>query len=103
MHAVFADGSKQYFVQEGDTLLVEYRPNQVGESLEFASVLMLRGDEAKVGAPIIDGAKVLVEVVDQVRGERLPIQDYKRRKNYRKYRSHRQPMTKIVVRQIIVP
>jgi large subunit ribosomal protein L21 len=103
MYAVFEDGSHQYRVQEGDVVKLDYRDAQIGANLEFNRVLLAQTDNAtKIGQPLIDGARVLAEVVDHP-STKLYIQHFRRRKNYRRMKGHRQPYTSVRIRQIVVP
>ena len=69
MFAVIKTGGKQYKVQSGDMLRVEKLAADAGEKVQFNEVLMLGGDKPVVGAPLVDGAAVQAEVVDQVKGK----------------------------------
>src|SRR5262245_51065797 len=102
MFAVFEDGSRQYRVQEGDVVKVDYRDAEVGSRLEFDRVLLLQKDvDTQIGQPIIDGARILGEVVDHP-STKLYIQHFRRRKNYRRLRGHRQPYTSVQIRSILL-
>ena len=103
MYAVFEDGSRQYRVQEGDVVKVDYRDVQVGSSIEFKRVLLCQKDtDTKIGQPVIDGASIVCEVV-AFPSTKVYIQHFKRRKNYRRFKGHRQPYTSVRIRQIVVP
>ena len=103
MYAVFEDGSRQYRVQEGDVVKLDYRDAEVGASLEFDRVLMTVNDaDTRVGQPLVAGARIVGEVVDMPT-TKLYIQHFRRRKNYRRLRGHRQPYTSVRIQQIVVP
>ncbi|HXG13098.1 MAG TPA: 50S ribosomal protein L21 [Gemmataceae bacterium] len=103
MFAVFEDGSRQYRVSEGDIVQLDYRDVEVGSRLEFNRVLLYQGpDDTRIGQPIIEGARILAEVVDHP-STKLYIQHFRRRKNYRRLRGHRQPFTKVQIRSILLP
>src|SRR5262245_38429637 len=103
MYAVFEDGSRQYRVQEGDVVKVDYRAAEVGARIEFNRVLVYQKDaDTQIGQPIIEGARVVGEVVDHPT-TKLYIQHFRRRKNYRRLRGHRQPFTSIHIRWILLP
>src|SRR5947209_17235125 len=104
MYAVFEDGSRQYRVSEGDVVQVDYREAEVGERLEFSRVLLYQGgaDDTRIGQPIIEGARVLAEVVGHP-STKLYVQHFRRRKNYRRLRGHRQPYTEVQIRSILLP
>lgn len=103
MYVVFEDGSRQYRVSEGDVVRVDFRAAEVGSQVEFNRVLMVGQEQnTRIGQPIIEGAKVLAEVVDHP-STKLYIQHFRRRKNYRRLKGHRQPYTSVEIRQIVVP
>lgn len=101
MYAVFEDGSRQYRVSEGDVVTVDFRDVQVGASIEFGRVLLLQRDTGtNIGQPTIGGAKVIGEVVGMPTTKTY-IQHFKRRKNERRFRGHRQPFTSVRIKQIV--
>ena len=91
MYAVIKTGGKQYRVEEGDVLRIEKLEIGTGESVEFDQVLLVAdGDKVTVGQPLVDGAKVTAEVVEQGRHKKIRIVKFRRRKHYRKQQGHRQ-------------
>ena len=103
MYAVFEDGSRQYRVQEGEVVKVDYRDVEVGASVEFNRVLLTEKDgAATIGQPLISGARVVGEVVD-LPTKKTFIQHFRRRKNYRRFKGHTQPFTSVRVQQIVLP
>ncbi len=102
MFAVMKTGGKQYKVQSGDTLRVEKLAADAGETVQFNDVLMLGGDTTIVGAPLVDGAAVQAEVVDQVKGDKV-ITFVKRRRKHssKRTRGHRQQLTLVRVTSIV--
>ncbi|MDD2443116.1 MAG: 50S ribosomal protein L21 [Desulfotomaculaceae bacterium] len=101
MYAIIETGGKQYRVQEGDTLYVEKLPAEAGETVELDKVLaVFAGDELKVGAPLVEGAKVILKVVRHGRGKKIIVFKYKAKKNYRRKKGHRQPFTQVTVEKI---
>jgi len=101
MYAVFEDGSRQYRVSEGDIVQVDFREAEIGSSLEFQRVLLYHGgDDLQIGRPLVAGARVLGEVVDHP-STKLYIQHFRRRKNYRRLRGHRQHYTSVQIRSIV--
>jgi large subunit ribosomal protein L21 len=103
MYAVFEDGSRQYRVQEGDVVRLDYRDAEVGSRLEFDRVLLCQGGEGTlIGRPLVEGARIVTEVVEHP-STKLYIQHFRRRKNYRRLKGHRQPYTSVQVRSIILP
>jgi large subunit ribosomal protein L21 len=102
MYAVIRTGGKQYRVAPDDVLDIEKIPGQAGDIVEFGEVLLLGGDgEPQFGAPLISGATVAAEVVEQHRGEKIIIFKKKRRQNYRRKNGHRQSLTLIRVTEIL--
>jgi large subunit ribosomal protein L21 len=103
MFAVFEDGSRQYRVREGDVVTVDYREADKGVRVEFPRVLLYQSNEdLRIGQPLVEGVRVLGEVVDQT-SIKLYIQKFRRRKNYRRLKGHRQPYTKVQIRSILLP
>jgi len=102
MFAVMKTGGKQYKVQSGDMLRVEKLAADAGEKVQFNEILMLGGDSPVVGAPLIDGAAVQAEVVDQIKGDKV-IHFVKRRRKHGSQRTkgHRQQLTLLRVTDIL--
>ena len=104
MYAVIETGGKQYRVQPGETVMVETLPGGTGEPVEFGRVLLISSDEAvAVGRPVIAGAKVTGQIVEQGLGPKLTVFKFKRRKNQRKRNGHRQPYTAVKINQVFGP
>ncbi len=98
MFAVIVSGGKQYRVQEGQTLKLEKLSAEAGSNVEFDRVLLVgNGDDIKVGAPVVDGAKVAAEVVSHGRGEKVNIIKFRRRKHHMKRQGHRQWFTEVKI------
>ena len=103
MYAVFEDGSRQYNVQAGDLVKVDFREAEIGARIEFGRVLLFKNnDELRIGLPLLEGMRVLGEVVDHP-STKLYIQHFRRRKNYRRLKGHRQPYTSIRVKHLLLP
>jgi len=104
MFAVIKTGGKQYRVAKDDVLLVEKLSGDKDGKLEFTDVLFVGGGDnaPKLGSPLVSGAKVLAEVVEQTRGPKLIAFKKRRRKNSRRKRGHRQDLTKIRITTITV-
>ncbi len=102
MYAVIKTGGKQYRVREGQVLRVESLSAETGEAVEFDEVLMVgEGAEVKIGAPIVEGAKVAATVVSNGRGKKVTIIKFRRRKNRSKSKQgHRQNFTEIEIGKI---
>ena len=103
MYAVFEDGSRQYRVSEGDRVKVDYRDTEPGKQLEFNRILLYQNaNETRIGQPTIEGMRIVADVVDQL-STKLYVQHFRRRKNYRRLKGHRQHYTEIQVRNILLP
>lgn len=101
MYAVIETGGKQYRVEPGDVVDVETLDGGEDGSVEFDRVLMVGGDDGvQVGSPVVDGAKVTASLVDQVRGPKIRVFKYKRRKGYRRTRGHRQNLSRVRIDEI---
>lgn len=100
MYAIIADGGRQYRVEEGQELEVDYRETS-SDTLTFDRVLAVSGDDGlKLGKPTVDGASVTAEVIGPVKGEKLFVQKLRRRKNSRRRTGHRQIHTKVRISSI---
>jgi len=101
MYAVVRTGGKQLRVEPGAAVRVEKLDGSVGDSIELSEVLLVGGGEqAKIGTPLIEGAKVVGTITAQARGKKLIIFKMKRRKGYRRKSGHRQSYTEIRVDKI---
>ena len=100
MFAIIKTGGKQYKVSEGDIIKVEKIEAKSGDKIEFDQVLMVAGDDVKVGSPVVEGAKVKAEVLDQKKDKKIVIIKFKAKKNYRKKKGHRQPYTLVKIEKI---
>jgi large subunit ribosomal protein L21 len=101
MYAIFEDGSRQYRVEPGSTVVVDHRSTEPGQTLEFNRVLLVSsGANIQVGQPLVAGAKVIAEVVD-LPTKKTVIQHFRRRKNYRRLKGHTQPFVRVKVKEIV--
>lgn len=101
MYAIIADGGRQYKVEEGQEVEIDYRDVAQGDQVTFDTVLAVSGDAGvKVGAPAVAGASVTAEVVGAKIGDKIYIQKFRRRKNYRRRTGHRQPYTVVRISKI---
>ena len=100
MYAVIKTGGKQYKVSEGEFLKVEKLEGAVGDSIEFAEVLMVGGEKLVVGAPVVAGATVTAKIAAQGKDKKVLVFKSKRRKNSRKLRGHRQHRTVLKIEKI---
>src|SRR5665213_3304402 len=100
MFAVIRTGGKQYKVASGDVIVVEKLIGDAGGTITFGEVLMLGGDSPKHGLPLVSGASVVGEIVEQGRGDKVIAFKKKRRKNTHRKRGHRQHFTKVKITEI---
>lgn len=101
MYAVVRTGNKQYRVEPGQRVRVERLSGAVGDAVELGEVLLIGGEgSARVGTPLVAGAKALGKIVGQGRGAKVMLFKAKRRKNYRRKQGHRQAYTEILVDRI---
>jgi large subunit ribosomal protein L21 len=101
MYAIVETGGKQFKVSEGTTIFVEKLSTAIGETVTLDRVFMVNQDGAvKVGAPYVDGAKVVAKVLAHGRAKKIIVFKYKSKKNYHKKQGHRQPFTKLAIESI---
>jgi large subunit ribosomal protein L21 len=102
MFAVLKTGGKQYTVRAGDVLRVEKLAANAGDKIQFNEILMVGGESPVVGAPLVAGAAVQAEVIDQIKGEKT-IHYVKRRRKHSSQRTkgHRQQLTLVRVTEIL--
>ncbi len=101
MYAVFRTGGKQYRAVPGEVIRVEKIDAEVGAKVEIGEVLLLgTGEDIQIGAPFIDGGKVLATVRSHGRADKVTIIKFRRRKHYRKQQGHRQYYTEIEITDI---
>ena len=101
MYAVVRTGGKQLRVEPGAAVRVEKLEGSVGDQVELAEVLLVGADDgAKIGTPLVAGAKVIGTITAQDRGPKITIFKMKRRKGYRRKTGHRQSYTEIRVDKI---
>jgi large subunit ribosomal protein L21 len=105
MYAIIKTGGKQYRVQEGDELQIEllagHKEADSGSEVVFDQVLMIGGDEIKVGQPLVEGAQVKAKLIRNGRGRKILIFKSRRRKGYRKKQGHRQSFSHVRITNII--
>ena len=102
MYAVIATGGKQYRVQEGSIVRIEKLDALQGASVEFNQVLLVgAGSDVAIGAPYVVLAKVLATVESHGKGDKVRIVKFRRRKHYKREKTHRQPYTDVKITQIV--
>ncbi len=103
MYAIFTDGGRQYKVEQGQNLDIDFRDtSETGDSIVFDNVLAIGGADSglKLGTPNVAGATVKATVVGLEKGVKVYIQKFRRRKNYEKRTGHRQKYTRILIESI---
>ena len=102
MYAVIETGGKQYRVAQDDVIRVEKLAIAEGESITFDRVLMVgEGADTKVGAPTVEGSKVVADVESHGRGDKVTIIKFRRRQKYRRKQGHRQAYTQLRIKEIV--
>ena len=101
MYAIIADGGRQYKVEEGQTLEIDFRAAEPGDELKFDRVLALSDDKGfRVGQPEVAGAEVSAKVIDQTKGDKIYVQKFRRRKNSKRRTGHRQKYMRVRIDSI---
>lgn len=101
MFAVFKTGGKQYRVAADDVLQIDKVQGEPGQIVAFGEVLVVGGEAVTLGKPMVAGATVAAEVLDQARGPKIIAFKKRRRKNSRRKRGHRQEFTLIRITEIL--
>jgi large subunit ribosomal protein L21 len=99
-YAIIQTGGKQYRVAEGDLIDVEKLDLEAGADTTLDVLLFADGDNVQLGSPLVSGAAVTAEVVDQHKGEKVIAFKYKRRKGYHRTVGHRRQLTKLKIKSI---
>ncbi len=103
MYAIIETGGKQYKVEEGQTLKIEKLDTEPGQEVSIDRVLLIKKDDAIItGNPVVEKAKVVAEVLETAKDKKIIVFKYKRRKNYRRKKGHRQWYSKIKIKQILM-
>lgn len=101
MFAVVRTGGKQYKVSKDSQLRVEKLTAEKGAKIELDQVLLVSNEgKTSIGAPLVSGAKVMAEIVDHIRDDKVIVFKKKRRANYRRTKGHRQDLTVIRITEI---
>lgn len=103
MYAIFEDGAHQYKVSEGDSFEIQLHDLTDGQSiLEFDRILMIGdGANSRVGQPYVEGARVVAVIEGEVKGEKIDVIKFRRRKNYQRKTGHRQRFLRVTVQSIV--
>ncbi|HID76030.1 MAG TPA: 50S ribosomal protein L21 [Planctomycetaceae bacterium] len=104
MYAIIEDGGRQFKVEEGQQIDIDYRDVSRGNQVVFQRVLAVRDDDGiRLGCPTIESATVTAEVVGVAQGPKIVVQKFRRRKNYRRKIGHRQLYTRVKINKIELP
>ena len=102
MYVIVDIQGQQFKVEKDQKLFVHRIDANEGDIVEFGKVLLIsNGDDITIGSPVVDGAKVILEVLSQVKGDKVLVFKKKRRKGYRKLNGHRQQFSRVLVKDII--
>jgi large subunit ribosomal protein L21 len=100
-YAIVVDGGRQYRVSEGQELEIDFRHVPAGSEIVFDEVLAVsKSGDLTLGVPVVKGAKVKAEVLGVVQGDKIYVQKFARRKNYRRRTGHRAVTTKVRIGSI---
>jgi large subunit ribosomal protein L21 len=103
MYAIIEDSGTQFKVTSGDRIRIDRQINEGEKNVTFDRVLLVAGEGSpKIGAPLLSGATVSAEVLGEVKGPKIDIQKYKRRKGYHRKIGHRQRYTEVRITGINV-
>ena len=101
MYAVIKSGGKQYRVAEGDTVRVEKLEAETDAPVEFNEVLLVKTDDKTyIGEPLVEGASVQGVLKSQGKGDKVLVFKYKKKKQYRRTRGHRQSYSEVLIEKI---
>ena len=101
MYAIFRSGGKQYKVSPGDVVRVERVAGDPGSTIEFNHVLGVRREKLTLGAPLVENAKVKGTILRNDRDVKVRVLKFKRKKQYRRTRGHRQSFSEILIQDIV--
>lgn len=102
MFAVLETGGKQYKVEQGSVIQVERIAGEVGDAIEIGKVLLIEdGEKVSIGSPLVKGASIKAQIVEQLRGPKLIVFKKRRRKGSRRKNGHRQELSRVRVTEIV--
>ncbi|MEE9487597.1 MAG: 50S ribosomal protein L21 [Candidatus Brocadiales bacterium] len=104
MYAIIKDRGKQYKVEPGQSILIDFVADRNdADQIEFSDVVALGdGDKGKIGTPFVSGVKVVGEIEGHKKGNKIDVYKFKRRKDYRRKQGHRQRYTQVKIKEIVV-
>ena len=101
MYAIMRAGGKQYKVSPGEVIRVEALPGVVGSTVEFNHVLAVRRESLRAGNPLLENAKVTGVILKNGRARKVLVLKYKRKKQYRRTRGHRQAFSEVLIKDVV--
>src|SRR5690606_1884991 len=102
VYAVVETGGKQYRVAVGDRIEVERLDAEPGTDVTLDRVLLVAdGEDVRVGTPVVEGARVVASVEDQIKGKKVIVFKFKPKKRYRRKQGHRQQLTRLTIKEIV--
>ncbi len=102
MYAIVRDRGMQYRVEQGQTVDIALMEAEKGHQVEFDEILLVGNDDStRVGSPLVEGARVRAEVVDNVKGKKIIVFRYRNKKRYRRRTGHRQQYTRVKIQEIV--
>jgi len=100
MYAIIESGGKQYRVAQGDVIQVDKLSAEIGETVTFDKVLLVHGEQVRIGTPLVDGATVTAKVVDHPRGDKVITFKYRPTRRYRRRVGFRHSHTQLEISEI---
>lgn len=100
MYAIIKTGGKQYKAEPERFIDVEKLDAEVGAEVTFDALMVVDGDDVKIGTPVVEGVKVTGKVLAQDKAKKIVVYKYKPKKDYHKKQGHRQPYTRVLVTSI---
>jgi len=97
MYAIVTTGGKQYKVSQDDIINVEKLDAKVGDKINLDVMMLVDGEKVTNGSPLVKGAEVIAEVLEQGKEDKVVVFKYKAKKNYRRKQGHRQPFTALKI------
>ena len=97
MYAIIKTGGKQYKAEPGRFIDVEKLDAEIGAEVSFDAMMVCDGENVQIGAPVVDGVKVIGKVLKHDKEKKVVVFKYKAKKDYRKKQGHRQPYTRVEI------
>ena len=101
MYSIVEIGGKQYNVKKGDVIAVDKIDKDKDQVIEFNNVMLIKDKDISVGNPYIKGAKVKAKIMDHQKDKKALVFKFKRKKNYKRLKGHRQPHTMVKIESIV--